>query len=179
MADVPLDFKSLADAGSMLGSGAVVVCDENTCMLDMALNAVQFFRNESCGKCVPCRVGSQKLVDLLTGWTAGRGSAADYALIDELVRGAAAHFHLRPRPGRSRADRFGAEAFPRRSRSAHHAPRMPLRRLLLRRRRATGAAKPLRATRRSHEPGRHHRAHHRRQASAACPRARPSSTPRA
>ena len=54
-------------------------------MLDMALNATQFFRNESCGKCVPCRVGSQKLVDLLTGWTQGQGSPADLLLIDELA----------------------------------------------------------------------------------------------
>jgi formate dehydrogenase beta subunit len=84
MADVRLDFKSLADAGSMLGSGALVVCAEDRCMLDMALNSTQFFRNESCGKCVPCRVGSQKLVEMLTGWTEGRGSAADVALIDEL-----------------------------------------------------------------------------------------------
>jgi NADH:ubiquinone oxidoreductase subunit F (NADH-binding) len=84
MADVRLDFKSLADAGSMLGSGALVVFAEGTCMLDMALNTTQFFRNESCGKCVPCRVGSQKLVDLLTSWTQGQGSSADLALIDEL-----------------------------------------------------------------------------------------------
>jgi NADH:ubiquinone oxidoreductase subunit F (NADH-binding)/NADH:ubiquinone oxidoreductase subunit E len=84
MADVRLDFKSLADAGSMLGSGALVVCAEDRCMLDMALNSTQFFRNESCGKCVPCRVGSQKLVEMLTGWAEGKGSAADIALIDEL-----------------------------------------------------------------------------------------------
>jgi NADH:ubiquinone oxidoreductase subunit F (NADH-binding) len=84
MADVRLDFKSLADAGSMLGSGTLVVCAEDRCMLDMALNSTQFFRNESCGKCVPCRVGSQKLVEMLTGWTEGRGSGADVALLDEL-----------------------------------------------------------------------------------------------
>lgn len=84
MADVRLDFKSLADAGSMLGSGALVVCAEDRCMLDMALNSTQFFRNESCGKCVPCRVGSQKLVEMLTGWTEGKGSVKDIALIDEL-----------------------------------------------------------------------------------------------
>jgi formate dehydrogenase beta subunit len=84
MADVKLDFKALAEAGSMLGSGALVVCAEGTCMLDMALNATKFFRNESCGKCVPCRVGSQKMVDLLTGWSQGQGSAGDLALIDEL-----------------------------------------------------------------------------------------------
>ena len=85
MADVRLDFKSLADAGSMLGSGALVVFAEGTCMLDMALNATQFFRNESCGKCVPCRVGSQKLVDLLTGWTQGQCASTDVGLIDELA----------------------------------------------------------------------------------------------
>ncbi|MGA8143612.1 MAG: NAD(P)H-dependent oxidoreductase subunit E [Candidatus Acidiferrales bacterium] len=84
MADVRLDFKSLADAGSMLGSGALVVCAEDRCMLDMALNATQFYRNESCGKCVPCRVGSQKLVEMLTGWTKGKSSPTDLALVDEL-----------------------------------------------------------------------------------------------
>ncbi len=84
MADVRLDFKSLAAIGSMLGSGAIVVCAEGTCMLDMALNAVTFFRNESCGKCVPCRVGSQKMVDILTGWSQGKGSPRDLQLVDEL-----------------------------------------------------------------------------------------------
>ncbi len=88
LVDVRLDFKALADAGSMLGSGAIVVCDDTTCMLDMALNAVRFYRNESCGKCVPCRVGSQKMVDLLARWTQGAVPEtqyrADLALLDEL-----------------------------------------------------------------------------------------------
>jgi formate dehydrogenase beta subunit len=88
MVDVRLDFKALADAGSMLGSGAIVVCDDTTCMLDMALNAVRFYRNESCGKCVPCRVGSQKMTDLLVRWTQGglpeSQYRADLALLDEL-----------------------------------------------------------------------------------------------
>jgi NADH:ubiquinone oxidoreductase subunit F (NADH-binding)/NADH:ubiquinone oxidoreductase subunit E len=88
MVDVRLDFKALADAGSMLGSGAIVVCDDTTCMLDMALTAVRFYRNESCGKCVPCRIGSQKMVELLARWTQGGVSEgqyrADLALIEEL-----------------------------------------------------------------------------------------------
>ena len=88
MVDVRLDFKALADAGSMLGSGAIVVCDDSTCMLDMALNAVRFYRNESCGKCVPCRVGSQKMTDLLERWTQGSVPEshyrADLSLLDEL-----------------------------------------------------------------------------------------------
>ncbi|HSP66624.1 MAG TPA: NADH-ubiquinone oxidoreductase-F iron-sulfur binding region domain-containing protein, partial [Bryobacteraceae bacterium] len=85
MVDVHIDFKSLAAAGSMMGSAAIVVCAEGRCMLDMALNAVRFFRNESCGKCVPCRNGSQKMTDILTGWTQGRGTAADLPLLDELA----------------------------------------------------------------------------------------------
>ena len=58
--DLPLDFKPLADAGSMLGSGAVVVIGDQTDLLAAATNVLRFFRNESCGKCVPCRVGSHK-----------------------------------------------------------------------------------------------------------------------
>src|SRR5438045_7447737 len=78
MVDVRLDFKALAEAGSMLGSGAIVVCDDTTCMLDMALNAVRFYRNESCGKCMPCRVGSHKMLDLLVRWTQGGLSESQY-----------------------------------------------------------------------------------------------------
>jgi len=88
MVDVPLDFKALADAGSMLGSGAIVVCDDSVCMLDMALNAVRFYRNESCGKCVPCRAGSQKMTDMLVRWTQGGVPESQYrsdlALLDDL-----------------------------------------------------------------------------------------------
>ena len=64
--DVPLDFGTLAEAGSMLGSGSVVVIAEGTDSLAAATNVLRFFRNESCGKCVPCRVGSTKAHDLLT-----------------------------------------------------------------------------------------------------------------
>jgi len=85
MADLPLDWNAVAAAGSMVGSGAIVVCAEGRCMLDMALNAVRFYRNESCGKCVPCRLGSQKMVDMLTGWTEGRSSNTDRQLLEELA----------------------------------------------------------------------------------------------
>jgi len=84
MIDLPLEWDALAKAGSMLGSGAVVVMSEGTCMLDMALNAVRFFRNESCGKCVPCRVGTQKLVELLTRATRGQAGPDDLATVEDL-----------------------------------------------------------------------------------------------
>jgi NADH:ubiquinone oxidoreductase subunit F (NADH-binding) len=79
-----LDWDAVAAAGSMVGSGAIVVCAEGRCMLDMALNATRFYRNESCGKCVPCRMGSQKMVEMLKGWTEGRSSKGDMQLLDEL-----------------------------------------------------------------------------------------------
>ncbi|MPZ62220.1 MAG: nitroreductase family protein [Propionibacteriales bacterium] len=74
--DLPLDFGTLADAGSMLGSGAVVAIAEGTDALAAATNVLRFFRNESCGKCVPCRVGSAKAHDLLTD-TLRSGGALD------------------------------------------------------------------------------------------------------
>ncbi|MFQ5767514.1 MAG: NADH-ubiquinone oxidoreductase-F iron-sulfur binding region domain-containing protein [Acidobacteriota bacterium] len=80
----PLDFKALQEAGSMLGSGAVVVVAEGTDLLDLALNVVTFFRNESCGKCVPCRMGTQKAVGILEDLKAGRSSRAAVDLLAPL-----------------------------------------------------------------------------------------------
>jgi NADH:ubiquinone oxidoreductase subunit F (NADH-binding) len=84
MTSLPLDWNAVAAAGSMVGSGAIVVCAEGRCMLDMALNATRFYRNESCGKCVPCRVGSQKMVEMLKGWTAGQSTKEDMQVLKEL-----------------------------------------------------------------------------------------------
>jgi len=80
--DVPMDFKTLADAGSMLGSGAAVFIAEGRDLLAVGLNVAQFFRNESCGKCVPCRVGSEKAVRLVE--SKGAVSKDDEALLREL-----------------------------------------------------------------------------------------------
>jgi formate dehydrogenase beta subunit len=82
--DTPLDWGTLTKLGSMVGSGAVIVCTNRACMLDMAFNAVRFFRNESCGKCVPCRLGTQKMVEMLEGWMKGTTTAGDAALLGEL-----------------------------------------------------------------------------------------------
>jgi len=82
----PLEFGALARAGSMLGSGAVVVLNDRRCMLDAALDVVRFFRNESCGKCVPCRAGSQQLVAMLERWRRGEGSPSEADLVQELAQ---------------------------------------------------------------------------------------------
>jgi NADH:ubiquinone oxidoreductase subunit F (NADH-binding) len=81
--DVPLDFGPLQEAGSMLGSGAVTVVAEGTDLLAAGTNVLRFFRNESCGKCVPCRVGSHKAHEMLTQALATGNGPAD--LEDELT----------------------------------------------------------------------------------------------
>jgi formate dehydrogenase beta subunit len=80
--DVPLDFAPLAEAGSMLGSGAVVVIAEGTDLLAAATNVLRFFRNESCGKCVPCRVGSSKAHAILSELVESGGGPED---VDERI----------------------------------------------------------------------------------------------
>jgi NADH:ubiquinone oxidoreductase subunit F (NADH-binding)/NADH:ubiquinone oxidoreductase subunit E len=80
--DVPLDFGSLLESGSMLGSGALVVMAEGTDLLAAATNVLRFFRDESCGKCVPCRVGSIKAHRILTDHLAAGGGAGD---VDERI----------------------------------------------------------------------------------------------
>jgi NADH:ubiquinone oxidoreductase subunit F (NADH-binding)/NADH:ubiquinone oxidoreductase subunit E len=80
--DVPLDFEPLAEAGSMLGSGAVTVIAEGTNLLAAGTNVLRFFRNESCGKCVPCRVGSHKAHEILADLVE-RGLGAD--AVDEQI----------------------------------------------------------------------------------------------
>ena len=82
--DVPLDFAAVQKAGSMLGSGALVVVAEGTDLFALATNVVKFFRNESCGKCVPCRVGSQKAVEILEGVRAGTMPRAALDVLPEL-----------------------------------------------------------------------------------------------
>jgi NADH:ubiquinone oxidoreductase subunit F (NADH-binding)/NADH:ubiquinone oxidoreductase subunit E len=84
MLDLPLDWNAMTQAGATVGSGAIVVCDDRACMLDMALNSVRFFRNESCGKCVPCRTGSMKLADMIAEWTKGRRAPNDLVLYQDL-----------------------------------------------------------------------------------------------
>ncbi len=83
-ADTPLDFEPMKAAGSMLGSGAVLVVEEGRDLFDLGVNLVRFFRNESCGKCVPCRVGSQKAVALLEAVQDGSAGAEALAVLPEL-----------------------------------------------------------------------------------------------
>ena len=87
--DVPMDFESLAAAGSALGTGAIVVINEDTCMVDVARRTARFFAHESCGKCTPCRVGSQRIVQVLEDIEAGRGRVGDIERLQALCEGIA------------------------------------------------------------------------------------------
>ncbi|MBN1504847.1 MAG: NADH-quinone oxidoreductase subunit NuoF [Candidatus Eisenbacteria bacterium] len=86
-ADVKMDFDSLAAVGSALGSGAVIVMDDATCMVEVALGLTKFYRHESCGQCTPCREGLGWMVRLLEGIEFGRGSTADIDLLLEIASG--------------------------------------------------------------------------------------------
>jgi len=84
--DLAMDFDSVAKAGSMLGSGGVVVMDEDTCMVRMALRIMRFYAHESCGWCIPCREGTTWLRKMLARLHGGGGTASDVSLIGELAR---------------------------------------------------------------------------------------------
>lgn len=82
--DLPVDFDSLDEAGSMMGSGGMIVMDENTCMVDVARYFVKFLTEESCGKCTPCREGLRRMLQILTRITEGNGTEEDIELLEEL-----------------------------------------------------------------------------------------------
>lgn len=83
--DLIVDFDKLTEAGSMMGSGGMIVMDEDTCMVDVARYFLAFLRYESCGKCVPCREGIKRMLEIVTNITAGRGKKEDLDLLYELA----------------------------------------------------------------------------------------------
>ena len=83
--DVSLDFDSLKKMGAMIGSGGLVVMDSNTCMVEVARFFMNFTQNESCGKCVPCREGTKRMLEILERIVAGNGTMEDLDLLEELA----------------------------------------------------------------------------------------------
>ncbi|MCL6558123.1 MAG: SLBB domain-containing protein [Firmicutes bacterium] len=84
MLDMPVDFDSLTGAGSIMGSGGMVVVDENTCMVDLARFFLDFTQRESCGQCIPCRLGTRQMFTILNDITQGKGMPGDIELLTEL-----------------------------------------------------------------------------------------------
>ena len=84
LVDTPMDYESLTEIGSMMGSGGLIVMDEDTCMVDIAKFYLEFTVDESCGKCAPCRIGNKRLLELLEKITSGNGELEDLDKIEEL-----------------------------------------------------------------------------------------------
>jgi NADH:ubiquinone oxidoreductase subunit F (NADH-binding)/ferredoxin len=85
MMDLPIDYDTLARAGSIMGSGGMIVMDEDTCMVDVARYFLRFTQDESCGKCVPCRVGTRQMEEILTRITEGEGEPEDIGRLEGLA----------------------------------------------------------------------------------------------
>ena len=83
--DTPIDYDSLLSIGSMMGSGGMIILDEDTCMVDISKFYLEFTADESCGKCTPCRIGTKRLLQLLTKITEGKGEPEDLVKIEELA----------------------------------------------------------------------------------------------
>ena len=81
--DTPIDFESWRKAGVSMGSGALLICDSRTCVIDLAKVLMNFFRFESCGKCTPCRIGTARSYDILCDISEGRGTLEQ---LDELLK---------------------------------------------------------------------------------------------
>ena len=84
--DLPIDYESLTAIGSMMGSGGMIVMDEDNCMVDIAKFYLQFTVEESCGKCTPCRIGNKRLLEILTKITDGEGTEEDLETLKELAQ---------------------------------------------------------------------------------------------
>jgi NADH:ubiquinone oxidoreductase subunit F (NADH-binding)/(2Fe-2S) ferredoxin len=84
--DMPVDYESLAAAGSIMGSGGMIVMDERNCMVDIARFFMEFTQAESCGKCTPCRVGTKRILEILERICAGKGRAGDIETLEMLCR---------------------------------------------------------------------------------------------
>jgi NADP-reducing hydrogenase subunit HndC len=82
--DIPMDYDSLAEAGSMVGSGGLIIMDRDTCMVDIARFYLDFTQDESCGKCTPCRIGTKRMLEILNRITAGHGEMKDLELLEQL-----------------------------------------------------------------------------------------------
>lgn len=84
--DTPVDYESITQTGAIMGSGGMVVADQSTCMVDLARFFLDFTQNESCGKCVPCRLGTKRMLEMLTRITRGRTRDVDLELLETLAR---------------------------------------------------------------------------------------------
>ena len=84
--DIPIDYETLKSIGCMMGSGGMIVMDEDNCMVDIAKFFLEFTVSESCGKCTPCRIGTRRMLEILTRITEGKGEMEDLNKLEELAK---------------------------------------------------------------------------------------------
>lgn len=85
--DTPVDYESLTQLGTIMGSGGMIIMDEDTCMVDIAKFFLEFVQEESCGKCSPCRIGTKRMLEIMERITSGKGREGDIELLEELSHG--------------------------------------------------------------------------------------------
>jgi NADH:ubiquinone oxidoreductase subunit F (NADH-binding) len=85
LADTPVDYTSLTNAGAMMGSGGMIVLDETDCMVDIARYFLSFTQNQSCGRCTFCRIGTRRMLDILNKISDGKGIADDLIVLEQLA----------------------------------------------------------------------------------------------
>ena len=129
MLDTPVDFESLGKLGSIMGSGGMVVMDDDNCMVDVARYFIEFTRSESCGKCTPCSVGLDKALRTLTRITKGEGREEDLARTGRTGPDDPRHVALRSRPIGAELRAYRAAPLSPRIRGPHPREALPRRRL--------------------------------------------------
>ena len=127
--DMPVDYESLKKLGSIMGSGGMIVMDDTSCMVDVAKYFMEFCMSESCGKCVPCRVGTYQMHELLEKITAGQATAQDMAVLEELCDLVQEHQPLRPGAVGSQSRAQHLAVFPQRVCGARGGGQVPIGRL--------------------------------------------------
>ena len=125
MMKTDMDYDSIAKAGSMLGSGAVIVMDETRCMVRSLLRLSYFYFEESCGQCTPCREGTGWLYRMVDRIEHGKGRLEDLDLLNNVVRQHRGPHHLRAGRRGGAAGEELHQAFPRRVRAPHRAQEVP------------------------------------------------------
>ena len=117
--DTTLDYESLGKVGSIMGSGGMVVLDETDCMVNVAKYFLEFTKSESCGKCVPCRIGTKRLLEILTRITEGKGQGRGHRSARNAQQRCENIVALRPGPVSAQSGPLHDQVLPRRVRGAH------------------------------------------------------------
>ena len=127
--NLKVDFDSLVKAGAVMGSGGMIVVDEDTCMVELSRYFLQFATAESCGKCVPCRVGGKRMLEVLNRITKGQGKMEDLDTIEEIAKGMATSSICAPRPTDAGTRDVSPALLSRRVHRAYRGQALPGRRL--------------------------------------------------